>query len=40
MALMWAADWDVMLAALLVDLKAVEKVEMRVEYWAHWMVVH
>lgn len=40
MALMWAADWDVMLAALLVDLKVVEKAEMRVEYWAHWMVVH
>ena len=32
MALMWAA--------LLVDLKAVEKAERRVEYWAHWMVVH
>lgn len=32
MALMWAA--------LLVDLKVVEKAEMRVEYWAHWMVVH
>ena len=32
MALMWAA--------LLVDLKVVEKAERRVEYWAHWMVVH